>query len=375
MRSACSNWSFRRAAAALVLAVTAGMAAAAQDTGPPGAPGQGAGSARPPQPAAAGTPGGKGLGGGAGVGGNVPPGDGVAGGGSAGPPVAASSPKSGLEEMLEKALKNNPDLRIAAAKVQEAEAELSRTRLEVTRKVVRLYRSINAAQRDVDGAAARLAEIRRIAGNGRVSKEELEIAEQALARAKETLAATEADLPYLLGEEAPAGLPGGATAGRAAPTALEPRDQSEQNKLLLFAPPARPPSSPTAEGPLTSRQPQGRTADRIREALDKDVNKELKGSLGKLLAELEKDYGLTFIVKTEKSPVLSLHFDHQRLGSVLQALADAADVEFVVRDYGILVAPPGILPPDAVLLHDFWRSARANRAVDKASSDGDKPAK
>src|SRR5437588_11514314 len=43
-----------------------------------------------------------------------------------------------LEEALASALKNNPDIRVAESKVQEAEAELNRSRLQVTQKVVSL---------------------------------------------------------------------------------------------------------------------------------------------------------------------------------------------------------------------------------------------
>src|SRR4051812_25159851 len=66
------------------------------------------------------------------------------------PPVRPESqppkapPKSNLEEMLEQALKDNPDLRVAAVKVAEAEAELNRTRLQVMQKVVTLYRAVEA---------------------------------------------------------------------------------------------------------------------------------------------------------------------------------------------------------------------------------------
>src|SRR5262249_59137832 len=71
--------------------------------------------------------------------------------------LAPPSPaKSKLEEMLEQALKANPDLRVAAAKVQEAEAELNRTRLEVTRKVVTLYTGLEAARKTVEVAEKRL---------------------------------------------------------------------------------------------------------------------------------------------------------------------------------------------------------------------------
>src|SRR5205823_10488997 len=49
-------------------------------------------------------------------------------------PAQASEPT--LEEMLTNALKDNPDIRVAEAKVREAEAELNRTRLQVTQKVL-----------------------------------------------------------------------------------------------------------------------------------------------------------------------------------------------------------------------------------------------
>src|SRR5215831_13067285 len=52
------------------------------------------------------------------------------------------SNKSKLEEMLTEALKNNPDLRVAAANVTLAEAELNRTRLQVTQKVIALHAAL-----------------------------------------------------------------------------------------------------------------------------------------------------------------------------------------------------------------------------------------
>ena len=52
------------------------------------------------------------------------------------PSEAKNKPaKSRLEEMLEKALRDNPDLRLAVARVAEADAELNRVRLHVVQKV------------------------------------------------------------------------------------------------------------------------------------------------------------------------------------------------------------------------------------------------
>src|SRR6266851_3115371 len=61
-----------------------------------------------------------------------------------------------LDELLTLALKNNPDLRVADAKVREAEAELNRVRLQVTQKLVTLRNSIQAATSTVKEAQTRL---------------------------------------------------------------------------------------------------------------------------------------------------------------------------------------------------------------------------
>src|SRR5947208_3305619 len=65
-----------------------------------------------------------------------------------------------LEEMLEKALKDNPDVRLAAAKLAEAEAELHRARLQVVHQVASAYQAVEAQRAAVESAAAELAEVK-----------------------------------------------------------------------------------------------------------------------------------------------------------------------------------------------------------------------
>src|SRR5262245_12234086 len=89
--------------------------------------------------------------------------------------------KSKLEEALVEALRNNPDLRVALAKVNEAEAELHRTRLQVAQKVVNAYRAIELAK-------SQLAEAER--------RERARLGPGELAAAQAKLAAAEADLDY-----------------------------------------------------------------------------------------------------------------------------------------------------------------------------------
>src|SRR5438874_1867865 len=79
--------------------------------------------------------------------------------------------KSKLEEMLEQALLHNPDIRVAEAKLREAEAELNRARLLVTQKVVTLQASLEAARANVAVAETRLKRLREL--GGAVSREEI----------------------------------------------------------------------------------------------------------------------------------------------------------------------------------------------------------
>src|SRR5947209_1017266 len=51
---------------------------------------------------------------------------------------AAPPADTDLADMLAKALRDNPDIRVAEAKLREADAELNRIRLQVTQKVVTL---------------------------------------------------------------------------------------------------------------------------------------------------------------------------------------------------------------------------------------------
>ena len=75
--------------------------------------------------------------------------------------------KSKLEEMLEKALRDNPDLRLAAAKVAEADAELNRARLQVVQKVGAAYQAIEVRKAAVRAATAELEEVKTAFGTDR----------------------------------------------------------------------------------------------------------------------------------------------------------------------------------------------------------------
>ncbi len=115
-----------------------------------------------------------------------------------------------LEVALATALKDNPDLKVAAAKLAEAEAQLHRARLQVVQKVVSQQRAIEQAQAAAKFAEAQFRRIKSLHDTGAVSKEAMAQAEQQLATAKANLANAQAEMSYLLGK--PPGKSGAAVA-------------------------------------------------------------------------------------------------------------------------------------------------------------------
>jgi hypothetical protein len=108
-----------------------------------------------------------------------------------------------LEQLLTHAAQDNPDIRVAEAKVREAEAELSRTRLIVAQKVVKLYQDIAAQRAAVAETEQRFKTVERLYQAKGVSQAELDAAKQVVIQAKAKLEGLEAELPFLLGRSEP----------------------------------------------------------------------------------------------------------------------------------------------------------------------------
>jgi len=286
--------------------------------------------------------------------------------GDGGPPPQ----KSKLEEMLEKALKNNPDLRVAATKAQEAEAELNRTRLEVTRKVVRLHASLDAAKTNVAAAEQRLADVRKLADRQAMSKDEVRAAEKDLAAAKTDLATAEGEASYLLGE----------SIWVFTHTRVNVANEATQYLVDLGLPvDDRRSSLQQAQRYLGALQNAGKTskpaaemAARIREALGTPMRLDYKDvPLTKVLKDFQGITDLVFVVRLEdEDPKVNLHLTDQPLGAVFQAITDQTSVSFMVRDYGILVlGAKHAVPGDAMPAHDFWICPAAPASPKKDGKD------
>ncbi len=116
-------------------------------------------------------------------------------------PKASEAPaKSKLEQMLELALLNNPDLRVADAKARAADAELQRMRLTVSQKVVLLYNNLEGTRATVQLLEKQLARFRELQKGGAVPENEVTEVEAKLILAKTDLAKLESELQYLLGQ-------------------------------------------------------------------------------------------------------------------------------------------------------------------------------
>jgi hypothetical protein len=242
--------------------------------------------------------------------------------------------KSKLEEWLAQALQNNADIRVAVAKANEAEAELYRTRLQVMQKVVQAYHAVEVAQANVTRWQSEVRRLKGLVEAAAVDAQVLIESENQLAAAKAQLAAAEAELPFLVGKG-----PMESPAVQAGIRWLQ-RQDSERTK------------SKPALGPMT---------DKIRKALDRPITITARQEpLSGVLDTIAKESGLTIQVQPGcgLGETVTVKLENLPLGTALQWLEDAAPgCRVLVRDYGLLLAPPGgSLPRGALLLNDFWKA-------------------
>lgn len=272
----------------------------------------------------------------------------------AAPPAKEQSlEKMTLEEMLALALKNNPDLRVAEAKLREAEAELNRTRLGVVQKIIAFRAGLDAARKTVADAEARLKRLQQLRANHAVAAEVVDEATAALAVAKFELAKLEAEAPLLLGKAQGLDLLRRLDFG-----SLFDVDGSRESRVQPGGTDLSPPGTRPAPLPAS-------VAAKLREGLEASVRIPAgDASLYDLLENLERQVdGLNFrnALRTLKDPNPTLTLKARErvpVRAVLQMIEDEISepgVRFVVREYGILVVPADAVPPGSLLVQDFLR--------------------
>ena len=303
--------------------------------------------------------------------GTPPSGRGAAGGAGLGSRQPFQPVMQGLEEMLARALQDNPDIRVAQTKVSEAEAELNRTRLQVLQKIIAGKQAVDSQKEIVAAEEATSNRLDRLAKAGQASSEDRDKAKTHLVIAKAQLAKLETELQYLIGRQ-PAGVaPGKGVLGTGAAEA----DKEIRIWDQAFAEDRR---SRAIESPM---------AERIQESLDSSITVEFKDKnlkeILKTLQQEKQDLNFQQGAVDDARPAeytsgfkFTLALSNVPVGAVLQALSDASPgfddptgvrrpgLRFVIRDYGIL-ATWDELPPGALLLQDFWK-AKSDASKKKA---------
>jgi hypothetical protein len=342
-----------------------GSAAGPAGAQTPGAPGKGPGKGGSGSPFGGGFGGGMNSSGfglqqpgmpgmGTGFGGGMGFGGGVMGGGSA--KKEKDLKKMTLDELLAKALKDNPDLRVAEAKVREAEAELNRTRLQVLQKVAKVYQEIALARQIVDGETRQLERLKALGRSGAVSQEELGKTELAVERAKAEVAKLEAELPYLVGKQ-----PGAAPTMTGTPTYGDTMNTPFGSSMGMPGMPmgGMPMGMPGMPSGLATKPVPTNLADKVRAALDTPIKGEFRDSQPREIVEWLstslKGINVHLSAKVPNIKVSIKLTESIPVGAALQWLEDEFGWRCVLRDYGVVITERDAVPPGATPLLEFWK--------------------
>jgi hypothetical protein len=322
---------------------------------------------------------------------------------------------AGLEEMLNAALKNNPDIWVAEAKLHEAEAGLNRTRLQVMQKVITFRHSLQTQRALVQEAEKNLKDLQSLNKKGFLPESSLRDAQAALEREKTKLATLEAEMPSLLGKlpqsvtqaKKPAATTNANTAADLLFQQLHAGERGAWQQVftsqmihqhlpwnsLYTTDPFLPGSQDHQWQAFTTGQsapPQparGAMADKIRQALDTVVTLDIKDKpIGEALRILQQyAHGIPFhkvLPEEFMKEKVTLQLEQVPLGAALQALEvsfpGARNPGFVqmkddglvlaVREYGILVTLKYQLPSHATLLYDFWKKPAVKESTRESTS-------
>jgi hypothetical protein len=273
------------------------------------------------------------------------------------PPTGPSAPpkktKSQLEDWLERAAHNHPDIKVAEAKLRTAAAELERARSQVMQQVLSLHYAIEAQKIAVDRAKLEDERVTALRARGALSPEEFNKARGDVIAAKAKLSELQVQLEHLIGK----------------PKQDAHRTATEHALRWL----ARQQGGGTwvdldRDGfvdlsiALMRAVPKGPMAERIRKALNNSISLNTQErSLGDVL-EVIRHSEPDLVIQVKDPQVLThklrLRFTDLSIGAVLQLLEDnLLGQRVVVREYGLLIAPEKQVPPRAVPLVDFWKGS------------------
>jgi hypothetical protein len=264
---------------------------------------------------------------------------------------------------LEAALANDPDVKMARAKIQLAEAEYAKARQAVAHKVLTL-RSLIAEQKKAVVTAEQgyvlVEKSRKVGGAGNADvlpfREKLEAAQAALAR-------SETELKLLVGD--------------GPKTAVELFNRVLTAEVLAADLSVSMAQLDAAAVLMSRKVASGPIPDRVRAALDKPVKLGARGEqvgFEKALEVFKKAAGLDVPIRPMPSPLPVIVSEGEELpvGAWFQLFQDTAGARnsgfaFYVREYGLLVANKQTAPPDAPTLTEFWKQKKATAETPKGA--------
>lgn len=284
-----------------------------------------------------------------------------------------------LEDDIARAVQSHPDVRVAEAEAQLANAKLQQTKQAVAQKVAAVKRDKDRAANELLLSKSRLEVVRRsmdlvqkhlermmqLQKAGNVAATELAMAERELDKARLPVLAAEQEVEASKAKLANAEAEYDALVGKAAAD----KDTAKLQRILEYQ---------LANERLLVRNfrdsrkdlaaPTGSVPDRIRTAMAKRVAIEVRNvPLNAVVEGLQKAAGLDVIVRFPKDMAAKFTFAKQELPLsawfelICDELADDVDpksggkVEWYIRDYGLTLSEYG-RPEGAMSLSEFLKT-------------------
>ena len=287
-----------------------------------------------------------------------------------------------LDGLIGAALANDADIKLARAKLQLAEAEVSRARQLVAQKVVALDSAIREQKKAVATAEQTFLIAEAQFKQKSTSFNELLIARETIELAQSKLVQMETEMKLLTGK----GIRVAAADGWDDLTAVHRNATWDASCVACHQVPLGKQPGVKFNPELSNSQffmealnaargrhlktPAGPISDRIRIALDKPVKlgvKDAKVTFEQALDVFKKEAGLDVPVRVDAkiTAIVSLG-EELPVGAWLQLFADGTPTSrFLVREYGLLVTNTSLNPPDAISVFDFWKQ-KPEKKVEKA---------
>jgi len=231
--------------------------------------------------------------------------------------AAPTAPAQKVSDTVARALEKSPQVRLARARVAQAEAELDVVRRDVARQAMELLNERRTLELEVEAAESSFAYAKALYKKSMVSQAELRESELKIVSARARLESCELQIRFLTSD---------------GPSREEP-DRTERRRR------ARPrPVSPGDRPDWREALAHEVTIDGGRRSLQELVALlgETAGTGLRIIAD-----NSAFSEEDMKKPELLPNVGTMSLGDALQAIADQTDLVFVWRPYGLLVTETG----------------------------------